>query len=366
MRRVTALGYILVIVSISGLLSVACNSNSNPTDKILGHAGVTAENGLSLTADPAKIVIDPADPATPTDPAHGDERYGETVLTATALDPSGAPQADLDLTFGTAAGVLASGGAAVKTDANGVAHDTLRVYESDPDSIQVSVSDISRITTATVTKLVAEPPVADAGPDQTVECTGNSSARVKLNGTGSTDPNGDIVQYEWFENYGTSGETLLGTGAMLQIGLPLGSHVITLRVTDATAKTATDDVTIDIVDTTPPKVTLRVRPFSLWPPNHRMVDIHATVSVDECGPYQVVLESITSNEPDNGLGDGDTANDIQGAALGTEGYDFSLRAERAGGGSGRVYTVTYRVIDAVGLETTASAEVVVPHDQGNN
>lgn len=365
MHRLRQLGpaAVVAIVALAAAASGACNSNHNPLNGP-AHPSATAENGLSLVPTPAKIIIDPADPGTPTDPNHNDERYGETTLTATAKDPSGAPQAGLDLTFGTEAGTLASGGNPVTTDDNGVATDTLRVYESDPDTIQVSVTDGTRITTATVTKLVAEPPVANAGPDQTVECTGNSQASVTLDGSGSTDPNGDITTYAWYEGYGTSDQVELGTGKILTLPLALGAHTITLVVTDATGKTSTDEVVVTVVDTTPPKVRVTVRPGTLWPPNHQMVSVHATVSVDECGPYTVTLDSVTSSEPDNGLGDGDTANDIQGAAIGTEDYDVDLRAERSGTGPGRTYTLTYLVVDAQGLSTRAHAVVHVPHDQG--
>ena len=74
---------------------------------------------------------------------------------------------------------------------------------------------------------------------------------------------------------------------------------------------------------------------------------------------------MTSNEPVNGLGDGDTAPDISGANLGTDDRNVQLRAERAGGGSGRVYTFVYRVTDAAGNSTDATATVTVPHDQGH-
>lgn len=363
LRRLGPLAVVFV-AALAAALNGACSSNHNPLNGP-ANPSATAENGLSLAADPVKIVIDPADPNTPTDPAHGNERYGETKLTATAKDPSGAAQVGLDLTFSAAAGVLASGGQPIKTDDNGVATDTLRVYESDPATIEVSVGDGTRVTTVIVTKIVAEPPVANAGPDQTVECTGNSQAMVKLDGSASTDPNGDIVSYEWFEGYGTPEQVSLGTGKTLTLPLHLGAHVITLVVTDATGKTSTDEVVVTVVDTTPPKVRVSVSPSSLWPPNHRMVSVHATVSVEECGPYTVTLDSVTSNEPDNGLGDGDTANDVQGAATGTEDYDVDLRAERSGTGHGRVYTLTYRVVDAQGLETVASAIVRVPHDQGH-
>jgi hypothetical protein len=213
---------------------------------------------------------------------------------------------------------------------------------------------------------VAQPPVANAGPDQVVQCTGNSSAQVTLDGSASTDPNNDIVLYEWFEHYGTSEQVLLDRGKTAEVVLPLGEHVITLRVTDAAGLTSTDDVDINVVDTLPPSVELSFTPSRLWPPNHKLVHVHANLIVHECGTYTVTLESVTSSEPEKGLGDGDTTDDIQGVDLGTADVDFDLRAERAGGGSGRVYTVTYRVVDNDGVETIATGQVLVPHDQGKH
>lgn len=73
----------------------------------------------------------------------------------------------------------------------------------------------------------------------------------------------------------------------------------------------------------------------------------------------VTLVSVTSNEPDNGLGDGDMPNDIVINPDGT----FDLRAERSGTGDGRIYTITYRAIDACDNTTEATATVAVPFDQ---
>jgi hypothetical protein len=39
---------------------------------------------------------------------------------------------------------------------------------------------------------------------------------------------------------------------------------------------------------------------------------------------------------------------------------FRLRAERAGGGSGRIYTITYRATHACGNTTRENATVTVP------
>ena len=41
-----------------------------------------------------------------------------------------------------------------------------------------------------------------------------------------------------------------------------------------------------------------------------------------------------------------------------------LRAERSGGGDGRVYTITYRATDENGNVGFGSAEVLVPHSKG--
>jgi len=107
-----------------------------------------------------------------------------------------------------------------------------------------------------------------------------------------------------------------------------------------------------------------VSPDLLWPPNHKYVDVTATVVVSDnfdSNPV-ITLVSVESNEPDEGLGDGDTAQDI----IVVDAFHFKLRAERSGNGTGRIYTITYKVTDSCGNETFATATVVVPLNQGNN
>ena len=137
------------------------------------------------------------------------------------------------------------------------------------------------------------------------------------------------------------------------------------RTTDEAGNQSPVDVIEVKVDKTPPTLNIRVDKSTLWPPNHKMVPIHVTVEASDAdsGIASVVLTSITSNEPDNGLGDGDTANDIQGAEFGTNDIDFQLRAERSGTGKGRVYTITYTATDYAGNVTVATATVTVPHSQ---
>lgn len=111
------------------------------------------------------------------------------------------------------------------------------------------------------------------------------------------------------------------------------------------------------VDRTAPSISVTLSPDSLWPPDHRLVKVEATVTAtDNSGSVKVDLVSVTSNEPDNGLGDGDKSGDI----VIVDNDTFRLRAERSGTGGGRVYTVTYRATDACGNTTTTSATVSVP------
>ena len=100
-------------------------------------------------------------------------------------------------------------------------------------------------------------------------------------------------------------------------------------------------------------------PTTLWPPNHKFVRVTLGYTVSGgCGTVTTSL-SVTSSEPVNGLGDGNTAPDwiIDGL------FSVWLRSERSGLGSGRIYTITVTATDAAGHVTTSSVTVFVPHDQ---
>ncbi len=114
------------------------------------------------------------------------------------------------------------------------------------------------------------------------------------------------------------------------------------------------DHTVVIAPPQSPTVAVEASPHALWPPNNKMVTIQA--SVDASDGSSIELVSITSNEPGG-------AADITGAMFGTDDRTFQLRAQRLGGGNGRIYTITYRATNAGG-STTATTTVVVPHDQG--
>ncbi len=110
------------------------------------------------------------------------------------------------------------------------------------------------------------------------------------------------------------------------------------------------------IDTQAPTVSLS-QP-NLWPPDHTMRPI--TIVVQDDSPGVTWTASVTSNQPDEGTGDGDYPNDIQWIN-----GQLWLRAERAGNtGDTRVYTVVVEAVDIAGNVTRRTFLIPVTHDQG--
>ena len=140
-----------------------------------------------------------------------------------------------------------------------------------------------------------------------------------------------------------------------------GVHIVEYRSVDAAGNVEDIRWTELKIDTSAPELTVQPNITVLRPPNHKMIPIRITLDYHDqtSGVSQVSLVSVTSNEPDNDKGDGNTEEDIQGAEIGTEDTELMLRAERSGQGDGRVYTITYAVTDHAGNVTEASAVVEV-------
>jgi hypothetical protein len=72
--------------------------------------------------------------------------------------------------------------------------------------------------------------------------------------------------------------------------------------------------------------------------------------------------SVSSNEPIRGTGDGDTAPDW----VIVDANHARLRAERAGNGTKRIYTITITCRDSAGNSSSKSVMVQAPISQGQN
>jgi hypothetical protein len=138
----------------------------------------------------------------------------------------------------------------------------------------------------------AAPPVANAGADQTVECTGALTS-VFLDGSASTPGSGTVDSYTWKE-----GATTLGTGATLNVSLASGSHTITLTITDTGGGSDSDDVVINIVDTTAPVIACPANITVTLPANSMatsaIVNYPAVTAADSCSSSVTVNSSPAS------------------------------------------------------------------------
>jgi len=130
-----------------------------------------------------------------------------------------------------------------------------------------------------------------------------------------------------------------------------------------------------VADTKAPVVSTSSTAAVFWPPNHKyqafaLADC-VTGIVDACdGPLTLAnagahITRVTSDEAEddklvkNGLGDGDTCNDV----VLTGPMTADLLVERMEHSNGRVYTVYFDVTDTHGNVTSSSCRVGVPHDQ---
>ena len=98
-------------------------------------------------------------------------------------------------------------------------------------------------------------PIADAGADQNVSTGDSARVQVTLDGSGSSDPDGDPLTFTWTGSFGTL------SGMIVNPVLDPGTHTVTLTVADGKGGADTDTVQISVSDGRPPKI--RVSPSSL-------------------------------------------------------------------------------------------------------
>lgn len=140
---------------------------------------------------------------------------------------------------------------------------------------------------------------------------------------------------------------------------PVGTTTVLVTAADVAGNQSTRSFLVTVRDTTPPVISgASVDIPVLRVPNHKMVDVTVDYTVTDNTGATVTLE-VTSNEPDNGLGDGDTEGDI----VVVDNRHVKLRAERSGTGSGRIYTITIIARDGYGNESRQQVTVSVPKSQ---
>ncbi|WP_240633428.1 OmpL47-type beta-barrel domain-containing protein [Paenibacillus montanisoli] len=228
------------------------------------------------------------------------------------------------------------------------------VVVSDNDTVYArgtdAVGNVSNVTSITVSNIFKIAPTTTATLSPTAPNGKNSwyTTDVTVSLSVSASVYGGSVATEYQVN---DGEWIVYTGSIPAFGD--GTYKFGYRSKDQAGNVELTKTIEFKVDKTAPALSIQLDKTSIWPANHTMVTINATLNSSDVTSdvESVVLTSITSNQPDSGQGD------IQ-ANFGTAATSFSLRAEKS-----RIYTITYTATDKAGNKTVTSVTVTVPHDQ---
>lgn len=89
-----------------------------------------------------------------------------------------------------------------------------------------------------------DPPTVDAGPDLAPrDSDGSGNETVHLDGSGTTDPEDDVLAwFEWRQN-----GTVIANGSHVNVSFPVGTHTVTLAVADEHGAVGTDETVVDVL-----------------------------------------------------------------------------------------------------------------------
>ena len=228
---------------------VSADTTLTFTLTVEGPEGTSDTDSVTVTVSPQDEV--PNANAGPDQPSGGAAIYPGDTVQLNGSNSSDVPDSLTDLTFAWTASpddpaVTLSDSTAIQPtfiapdlgESGGALEFTLTVTDtagkSDTDSVLINISGF-------------QAPVADAGPNQSVEV----GAEVTLSGNNSSDPDGEIDAYQWTQTDGAA-VTLTGANAasaMFTAPDAAGTALVfELEVTDSQGLMDSDSVTVNVVE----------------------------------------------------------------------------------------------------------------------
>ncbi|CAM2069668.1 PKD domain-containing protein [Sulfidibacter corallicola] len=256
------------------------------SDATIGSFTITASSGIigadgsvAVTIEVVDRIIEISSANLSLNPSNVPRNGGQVEASLVVLGPAGEPLPNKAAVFSTSFGRLASNGSTLFTNEVGQVRDVLFLGPIPEDITNVDVTarvgTLSETQPVTVTSNVTPTPVIQISPQAPIE-----GETVFFSGTGSTDPDGTILDYEWDFGDGT-----FAAGATAEHRYERsGTFVVSLRVRDNQGAAASLSQTLTVGANQPP-----VAEFTFSPSNPRVGDIvffDATGSRDPDGSIE--------------------------------------------------------------------------------
>ena len=198
------------------------------------------DNGGGTDTDSLVVTVTAVDVAVTNESPMADAGSNQNIVEGETLLVDGAGSSDDDGTIASyqwlEEGVELATGETASIPGLAAGTHTIDLLVTDNDG----ATDTDSITvTVTVVQVGNQPPVADAGNDQTIE----EGETADVDGSGSADSDGTIEFYQWLDENGA----VIAVGVMPSIpNLEVGDNEIDLLVTDDDGETGRDSITVTV------------------------------------------------------------------------------------------------------------------------
>jgi hypothetical protein len=216
--------------------------------QVTDNAGATGSDDVTVTVQAANLspVANAGSDITLTLPANS-----TTLNGGASADPDGSIVSYSWTKISGPSSYTIANASAVATALTGLVAGTYTFRLTVTDNKGATATDDVNVIVNNANTPSNQPPVANAGADVSITLPANS---VTLNGSSSYDPDGSISKYAWSKVSGPTQYLIGSTGSAVTImsNLVAGTYVFRLTVTDNQGATASDDVTVLVLDSSSP------------------------------------------------------------------------------------------------------------------